>query len=159
MALLEARPEFVDPPETAGLAGAIEQAIGSNGAPVLGPVLLDVPQQHLVFLGRPRPLHAQHGPLPRLSHLRGTNATARCHRCSSPAATATTLMAGCSLFIGFSSQSSQVFGQRARTAPLLRRSWEKRPSGRNGKWFFFPFSLSEKKLGASYFVAAVGLRS
>jgi hypothetical protein len=48
--------ELVDPSEAAGLAGATEEAVGLNGAPVLLPVLPDVLPQHLVLLRRPRPL-------------------------------------------------------------------------------------------------------
>jgi hypothetical protein len=55
-ALLEAWMELVDPSEAAGLPGATEEALGSNGAPVLLPVLPDVLPQHLVLLRRPRPL-------------------------------------------------------------------------------------------------------
>ena len=45
---LEVWPELVHPAEAAGLAGAREEAFGSNGAPFPGPVLADVPPQHLV---------------------------------------------------------------------------------------------------------------
>jgi hypothetical protein len=55
-ALPEAWMELVDPSEAAGLPGATEEALGSNGAPVLLPVLPDVLPQHLVLLRRPRPL-------------------------------------------------------------------------------------------------------
>jgi hypothetical protein len=60
--------ELVDPSEAAGLAGATEEAVGLNGAPVLLPVLPDVLPQHLVLLRRPRPLlHPRHWQQPRPS--------------------------------------------------------------------------------------------
>ena len=80
-ARLEVRPELVDPAEAAGLAGARQEAFGSNGAPLPGAVLPDVTQQHLVLLRRPRPL-----PHRRLL----AAATARLHpRWPRPAATTT----------------------------------------------------------------------
>lgn len=72
-ARLEVRPELVDPAEAAGLAGARQEAFGSNGAPLPGAVLPDVPPQHLVLLRRPRPL-----PHRRLLAA-ATKATARLH--------------------------------------------------------------------------------
>ena len=53
---LEVRPELVDPAEAAGLAGARQEAFGSNGAPVAGPVRAHVLQQHRVLLRHPGPL-------------------------------------------------------------------------------------------------------
>ena len=70
---LEVRPELVDPAEAAGLAGARQEAFGSNGAPLPGAVLPDVPPQHLVLLRLPRPL-----PHRRLLAA-ATTATARLH--------------------------------------------------------------------------------
>lgn len=81
---LEVRPELVDPAEAAGLAGARQEAFGSNGAPLPGSMLPDVPQQHLVLLRRPRPL-------PRRRLLAAaTTATARLHRPRPPLPPATT---------------------------------------------------------------------
>ena len=53
---LEVWPELVHPAEAAGLAGARQEAFGSNGAPVPGPVHAHVLQQHRVLLRRPVPL-------------------------------------------------------------------------------------------------------
>jgi hypothetical protein len=50
--LLEVWVELVDPSEAAGLPGAMEEALGLNGAPVLLAVL----PQHLVLLRLPRSL-------------------------------------------------------------------------------------------------------
>jgi len=47
---LEVWPELVHPAEAAGLAGARQEAFGSNGAPVPGPVHAHVLQQHRVLL-------------------------------------------------------------------------------------------------------------
>lgn len=53
---LEVWPELVHPAEAAGLAGARQEAFGSNGAPVHGAVGADVLQQNLVLLRHPRAL-------------------------------------------------------------------------------------------------------
>ena len=50
---LQVRAEFVDPAEAAGLAGAAEEAFGSNGAPISGAVFLHVIDEHLIFFHFP----------------------------------------------------------------------------------------------------------
>lgn len=53
--LFEIGTEFVDPTETAGFAGALKKAFGSNGAPVTRTVSLHVVDEHFVFFGFPWP--------------------------------------------------------------------------------------------------------
>ncbi|RRT81410.1 hypothetical protein B296_00018932 [Ensete ventricosum] len=72
--------EFVDPAEAAGLAGAGEEAFGSNGAPVAGAVLPDVLHQDLVLFGHPRPFPDGHPSfIPSAASPTAASATAATH--------------------------------------------------------------------------------
>lgn len=115
---LEVRPELVDPPEAAGLASARQEAFGSNGAPLPGPVLPDVPQQHLVLLRRPRPL-----PHRRLL----SAATALLHRPRPPPATATMPVGGLSPRRAHSSLSPAPCRVRMSTRRHPRAPWPRTP--------------------------------
>nr|ACN31059.1 unknown [Zea mays] len=83
-AVLDVRPQVVEPPQPAALAAPVQPCFLRQGDPVAADaVQLDVAPQLLVLLGRPgSPLHARLVAARRAAHVRRARHTATCTSCS-----------------------------------------------------------------------------